>query len=424
MQSAKGLQALPPQAPWNVCIVAGEASGDLQGALLVQAWKELARERGLPAPAFWGAAGCHLVEQGVEDVVRTEDLSVMGFADVLAHYGALSGHFRRLRDALNRRRPQVVVLVDYPGFNLRFAEDAKALGAFVCYHIAPKAWAHGEARAGRMARFVDVTSCLLPFEEEWFRSRGVNASFVGNPLFDSTRTFLIKRGGVPLLEHRDAKIIGLLPGSRRMEIRLVLPAMVQGLLALRATNSNVVGVVPVAPTLDIAFVRKVALDVALQEGMSEALFEEAFHFTAGGAYELLSTCGYAWVCSGTATLEAGLLGAPHGVVYRMSPTTFQIAKRLVRLPYVSLVNLAAGELVAPEYLQHLATPSALAGHALRMLNWRGNSACVQQQDAFARLRARFPRDAARGAAMLFLNAIEARQEASETHRVSRFGGAV
>ncbi len=407
MRSAMSREALPPMSSWNVCIVAGEASGDLQGALLVRALKSLVRERGLALPHFWGAAGTHLVAEGVEDVVRTDDISVMGFGDVLAQYGALSGHFRRLRDALSRRRPHLVVLVDYPGFNLRFAEDAKAMGAFVCYHIAPKAWAHGEARAARMARHVDVTSCLLPFEEEWFRSRGVNATFIGNPLFDTTRAFLEEARNAATPETRNANLIGLLPGSRRMEIRLVLPALVEGLLALRESRPEAVGVVPVAPTLDVSFVREVARASAASRGISDAHFQAAFRFTEGRAYELLATCGYAWVCSGTATLEAGLLGAPQGVVYRMSPATFQIAKRLVKLPYVSLLNLAAGELVAPEFLQHLATPSALARHAERMLDTGNDMARVKQQEAYARLRGRFPRDAASGAARLFLDAFVA-----------------
>ncbi len=379
------------------------------------------QERGMN---LWGAAGENLVAEGVEAIVSTDDLAVMGFAEVAAHYGVLSRRFRALREALHRRRPNVVILIDYPGFNLDFAREARDVGALVCYHIAPKAWAHGAGRAERLAASVDLLTCILPFEEEWFRSRGVRAHFVGNPLFDATQEFLQRAGPIA----REPGLVALLPGSRRSEISRVLPVMVQALFELRrrAPDLDVRAAIPVAPTLPTAFVREIARAAARAAGASPEECDTLIRVARGEAYELLARCSYAWVCSGTATLEAALLGAPQGVVFRMSATTFQIAKRIVKLRWVSLVNLCADEMVAPEFLQHLATPGALAGHAQRMLDPDDATERDAQAAAYSALRARFPPDAAANAARLVWGLFEEapREETSRLRWSARRRGGV
>jgi|GEM_PF-568231 len=396
--------------PLDVCIVAGEASGDLQGALLVRAMRERV---GPAALRFWGAAGDAMAAEGVEPVVHSKDIAVMGFAEVLGAYDVLSKEFRTLREALEQRRPHVVILVDYPGFNLGFAERAAAMGCVVLWHVAPKTWAHGSARNETLARAADAVSALLPFEESYFHKVRVNAKFIGNPLFDTARRFLASRGfGADAASFgrihaaRDMGLIGLLPGSRASEIERILPPMLDAFFALQAESERPLrAVLPLAPTITAMRVERIVQGAAARAKKTAADVARSLKIETGGVHEALLTCGFAWVCSGTATLEAALLGTPHAVVFRMSVPTFLIARAIVKLPYFSLVNLCAEKRIANEYIQHQVTTEALMGDARRLLADEDGVRTAQQRE-FTFLRARFPEDSARLGADFFLDVLE------------------
>ena len=414
---------IPASGMRNVCLISGEASGDLQAALLVQELKKKALDSGIHLE-IWGAGGAHLEAQGMELVADVSELNVMGFWDVAQSYIRLSPLFRKLRAELHRRKPQMVILVDYPGFNLLFAQEAAATGAFVAWHIAPKVWAHGSGRTEVLKRNVDVLTCLLPFEQSYFNSRGVPAVFVGNPLRDSVEAWRLKKessraepiGGngrngrngtsgtieasepaKPVEEagagdqvspqpHLD---IGILPGSRRSEVLALLPLQLQALAELQKECDigllpyrKVRACIPVASSLPAGFLKHIAERTLEKLNCSVEL--KFFSST----YDALGESHYAWVCSGTATLEAAFVGTPFSVLYKLSWLNYEIAKRIVRLPYVSLANLSAQEALVPEFIQGDCTLENLTAHAKLML--RDPQARSELRARLNALRDRFP----------------------------------
>lgn len=381
--------------PLSVCLLAGEASGDAQGALLAQAlYSEFARV-GLKV-SLWGSAGKLMKEAGVEPVVRIEELSAMGFAEVMAVYPRLSAAAHRLQNELQLRRPDITILIDYPGLNMRLMEDAFHLGSCVVYHIPPKVWAHGAGRIGRLRDCTYLVTCILPFEEKLLRHAGVNAAFVGNPLNDVVQDFLTERAQSKHKPSSDLPLVGLVPGSRTGEIERVFPDMVKAFLRTRSgLGGKLKAVVPVAPTVSQARLEFLLNETLHQESAQSARVNIEFKYHQP-LIHVLADCRYAWVCSGTAALETALLGIPHSVVYKMHWLTYAIAKRIVKLPYVSLENLCSEREIVPEFIQDRATVTALSDHALSVLQ----SAEIEQKmhKQLLALRDVFPRHSARNAA--------------------------
>lgn len=344
-------------------VLAGEESGDQHGAAVVEALTARA-----PALRFWGTGGARLAALGVERIAGLEDLAVMGFAEVVGRLG----FFRRLEADVRRRLDQgeadLLLAVDYPGFNLRIARYARERGVPVLFYIAPQVWAWRAGRAARLAQDASRLAVILPFEVEIFERVGADVTFVGHPLLDhppevpDRASFL---GGLGLDPARP--VLALFPGSRAQEIARHRVPFVAAARILRSEDPALQVVVARAPSLG---------DVGLPD--------DVVGTDQGRA--LLAHARAALVKSGTSTLEAALAGTPFVCAYRTHPLTFAVARRVVRVEHVALANLVAGRRVVPELLQAQVTGPALAD-ALRPLLADG-AARTEMQAALAGVRAR------------------------------------
>ncbi len=336
------LSAEPERRTRRLLVVAGEASGDHHAANLVRALGAHGRF------TVRGVAGPRMREAGVEAIVPQEDLAVIGFSGVLAKLPALLGARARLLRECRDRRPDAAVLVDYPGFNLRLGPQLRARGVPVFYYVAPQVWAWHPERAAEMAKWVGHLAVVFPFEEPIFRAAGVPTTFVGHPLLDDLApevdaATLRRELGVPA----DARIVGLLPGSRAGELAHHARTLVAAGRALRARFPDVVPVVALAAGASLD-----GVPAAERAGVLAV---------RGRTRSVQAHAACCAVASGTATLETALFGTPLAIVYRVGWLNWQIARRLVRLERIGLPNIVAGAAVAPELLQEAFTPAAVAG---------------------------------------------------------------
>ena len=354
----------------DLLVVALEASADLHGASVLRELKALR-----PGLRAFGAGGPRMRAEGFEALVRAEDLSVMGIAEVIPALPRILEAMDALRDAARDRRPRVALLIDSPDFNLRLARRLRDLRIPVAVFIGPSVWAWRTWRVRQIARDVARMLVILPFEQRFYATHGVPATYVGNPLADALRGGPADTAARPL-----NGTLALLPGSRAQEIRRIWPAMLQAARTLRERRSGLRLVVPVAPTIDRDLLGD-APDVELVDGQ---------------APEILARADAAIVASGTATLEAALALTPLVVVYRTSWLTWWIGRLLVRIRFVSLVNLLAGRAVVPELLQAECTPVRIADAAEPLLSATPQRAA--QLDALRRLRAELAPAGSPGAA--------------------------
>jgi lipid-A-disaccharide synthase len=328
----------------TIFLSAGEPSGDLHGGALARALR-----RRWPAARLYGLGGPHMAAAGVELLADLRELAVMGFVEVAARLPYFLRLLRRLRREITSRGTELVVTIDYPGLNLRLAGAAHDSGIPVLYYIAPQVWAWHVSRVAQLARCVDRLAVILPFEESLFRQAGADARYVGHPLLDQLappldrQTFARSIGVEP-----ERTLLALFPGSRRQEVSRHLRCFVEAAELLRAERPELQPVIAAA-------------DSVASRDYAGAPFPRT-----ADARSLLAHSGAAFVKSGTSTLEAALAGVPMVIAYRAQPLTFQIARRLVRVDHVGLVNLVAGGRIVPELLQGDATPDALAA-ALRPL---------------------------------------------------------
>ncbi len=353
--------------PRDLLIVAGEHSGDLRGAELVTALGSLDRDL-----AVFGLGGERMRAAGVELVHDITEIAVTGFAEVLRGLPRFRRVYRDVVRAARARRPAAAVLIDFPGFNLKLARTMRALGVPVIYYISPQVWAWLPGRARRMAGCVDKMIVIFPFEEAIYRDAGIEVEFVGHPLVDALKP------AVPPAEFRarhrvpdGAKIVALLPGSRRNEVGRNWPVM-RGAADLIATQ--VPGTrffVPLAsPSLrELVTLEDRGADVAVLDGQ---------------ATDVIHAADAAIVCSGSATLETGCAGTPLVVMYRTSALTYLIARRLVRVDHIGMINILAGERVAPEYIQRAAKPEPIARDVVRFLTDDAHAAATREKLLAAR----------------------------------------
>jgi len=343
--------------PPTIFISAGEASGEHYGALLIEALKRQLAASGQTAE-FFGMGGDRMAGAGLERVVRAEDMAVMGITEVIRHLPRIYREFRKLKRAIRDRRPDVAVLIDFPDIHFKLAEQLHSLGVPVIFFVSPQLWAWKKHRIKLVQKYVRKMLVIFPFEEAFYRERGVHAEFVGHPLAElplptiSRQRFATENGLDP-----EKTWIGLLPGSRPKEIRDNLPEM---LLAARCLGGHPEIVVPLAPTLNAPQREAVTQLVAsLGAGLPIHLVDDAraalFHSRASV------------VASGTATVEAALIGNPFVVVYRVSPLTYAIARRVVTVPHVAMANLIAGKRVVPELIQHDFTAANIVQQIERLL---------------------------------------------------------
>lgn len=337
----------------KILIVTGEASGDLHGANLVRELRPLAGDI-----AIFGVGSRRMSEAGVTMLADAAEISVVGATEVLTHIGAIYRVFARLRRFLREERPDLVVLVDFPDFNILLGRSARRLGIPVIYYISPQVWAWRKGRARKIARLVRSIMVLFPFEVDIYRRAGADVRFVGHPLVDAAASELGRleaRRSLGLAE--DRRVIALLPGSRTKEIENLLPVMLGAARLLVKRYPDAQFVLPVAPTLDPVLVgRHVAAG-----GVPVTMID-------GRVYDVLRASDAAVVTSGTATLETGLMEVPMVIVYRISKLSYAIGRMIIDIENIGLVNIVAGRAIVPELIQDAVTPERIAGGIADMLD--------------------------------------------------------
>jgi lipid-A-disaccharide synthase len=314
----------------KLCVVAGEASGDLHASEVV---REIRKE--VPELELFGIGSRRLIAEGLAPIRDSSELAIVGLFNVLRHLPMFRRAFADLMSAIRREKPDGVLLVDYPDFNLRVARECKKLGIPVFYYISPQVWAWRKGRVAQIARRVDHMFVIFPFEEELYAARQVPVTYVGHPLAEQLAKLAPRSDELPREPYR----IAVLPGSRKMEIESLLPAMLDAVDEL-AREKKIAATLLLAPTIDRSSVeRHLAGRLVRPE------------IIASGRMESLRQADAAICSSGTAALECAVLGVPPVIVYRLSGLTYALARLLVRLPNFSLVNIVAGKRVVPELMQ-------------------------------------------------------------------------
>ncbi len=327
-------------------INAGELSGDLQGGALLSALREYAPEDALRVV---GMGGDNLARAGQENLLRVEQLSVMGIVEVITSLPRIFGLLRRIRREMERIRPDAVLLIDAPEFNFRVAKIAHRLGIPVYYFIPPKVWAWRTGRVKFLKEHVRRIFSILPFEVDFYREHGMDVTYVGNPLVDLVDYESIR--DVPPVQNR----IGLMPGSRRKEVESLLPAF-SGAAALLAERF---------PELEFHCIRASSFSEEYLRSLWKAPVPLVMH-DGKDRYRLMRTFPCIMAASGTATLETGLAGVPTLVAYKVSPLSYQIALHVLKVKWISLTNLIMNRTVFPEHIEKDADPAPLAA---RMEEW-------------------------------------------------------
>jgi lipid-A-disaccharide synthase len=353
---------------YRFLIVAGEASGDMYGAEVVRSLRKK-----FPEAKFYGLGGQRMRNAGVElkgDISKT---AVVGPFEMLSSLGSLYSVFRRLSEHVETEPPTAAILIDFPDFNLRLAKRIKGAGAPVIYYISPQVWAWREGRVKQILRLVDKMLVIFPFEEELYRRAGVDVEFVGHPLIDMVRAtkskdeFCADHGIDPR-----KPILAVLPGSRRKEVRFILPTLCEATKMILEKKPDIQFLLPLASGLDRRFVQDLA--------------GKQIKVIASDTYNVIRYARAAVVASGTATLETALLGTPEVIVYRISKATWMLGKVLLKVRLFGIVNIILGEEVVPELFQDRMTPESVSQTALRLMDdvWlqsqiRGNYEKLRRQ---------------------------------------------
>lgn len=331
-------------------VIAGEASGDLHGARLVSAM--LARNAEL---SFCGMGGKELAAVGVELLFDAKRIAVVGIVEVISHLPDIFRAQTLLKKRMREDRPDLLILIDFPDFNFMLAKYAKKLEIPIYYYISPQVWAWRSGRIATMKRLVDKIGVILPFEEQFFRKNGVEASYVGHPLLDSVKSDCSKKDFCMQYSiDEDSLLVGLLPGSRRKEIASLLPVLLETARKVQKNSERkVVFLLPVASTL--------SKEEVLANGVDEFGQGLNLQLVTDNRYDMMAACDAALVVSGTVTLELALLDTPMVVFYKVSQSTYRLGKLLVNknLKHFSLVNLIADDLIVAELSQEQVTSDNL-----------------------------------------------------------------
>jgi lipid-A-disaccharide synthase len=366
----------------RVFIIAGEASGDVHGANLVKAMATAD-----PSLCFRGVGGRELREAGVQLLWDAAEVAVVGLMEVVRHLATIARVFRLAVNTLRTWHPHLLILIDYPDFNLLLARKAKRLGVPVMYYISPQVWAWRPGRVKTIRRCVDRMVVLFPFEETLYREAGVPVFFVGHPLLDTVagrdreepgRRLIPSPGGRPL--------VGLLPGSRQNEVRALLPIMLQAATSLARRMPHAHFLLPLASTIRVDQVRPLLQGRDLPLTVME-----------GKTHEAIQACEVVVVASGSVTLEAAILGTPLVIVYKMHRLSYEIGRRLIRVEHIGLVNLVAGETVAPELIQDQVTAEGIVKEVMGILEDPGRQAWIRSRLGEVRRRLGSPGASSRAA---------------------------
>lgn len=356
---------------FRLMIVAGEASGDAHAASLVRALKECAPDG--VSFEFFGATGREMRAAGVESIIATDDLSITGLMEIGRALKKFWRAYRTLKRAGSERRPDAVILVDWPDFNLRLARFFRRSGLRVIYYISPQLWAWREHRARNIRRDVDLLLAILPFEPAWYAARGIShVEFTGHPLTGEVKARYGREEFCRRHELDAARpVIALLPGSRHKELLRILPHMIEATKTIRQARPEAQFVVALAPNRSTEEARAI-IDAAL--GANDTNRPNSIRIAQHETREALAAADAAAVASGTATLEAALLQTPLVVVYKESFINWNTLGRLINTEHYGLVNLVAGERLAPELMQHDFTGETLAAELLNLLDPPSNAA--------------------------------------------------
>ncbi|MCI5178268.1 MAG: lipid-A-disaccharide synthase [Candidatus Electrothrix sp. AW3_4] len=346
-------------------IVTGEASGDMHGARLVEAMQALQ-----PDLSFSGIGGQELAAAGVKMLFDASKLAVVGITEVMSHLGDILAARKILIRRMQTERPALLILIDYPDFNLLLAAQAKKMGIPVFYYISPQVWAWRSGRVKKIGRLTDRIGVILPFEKDFYASRGVEVDFVGHPLKDTVSKEKVACKEDFFRMHNlsvapETRVIGLLPGSRSKEIRSLLPDFFAAaqVLVEKEQDTKWLFLLPRAAT--------VSEDLLLQSGLANYQDRLDLHVLSKNRYDVMAACDAVVAASGTVTLELAILGVPTLTTYRVSPRTYQLGRLLIRrIRYFSLVNLIAEQEVIPELLQDAVQPDAIAEHLANLVKNR------------------------------------------------------
>jgi lipid-A-disaccharide synthase len=333
----------------QVMIVAGEASGDLHGAHLVHSMREIS-----PSISFFGMGGTELKDAGVEVLFDAARISVVGLTEVFSHLRDILAARRLLIREMKSRKPALLIVIDFPDFNLMLAAKARKLGIPVLYYISPQVWAWRSGRVGKIGRLANRIAVILPFEKDFYRERNVTVDFVGHPLMDSVRTTCTPEEFRQSLSiDRCKTVIGLLPGSRTREIIALLPDFLAAAKRLTViTDNDYVFLLPRASTISLQLLNENGLD-SYRDQLDIRVLDS-------NRYDLMAACDAAVAASGTVIMELAILGIPTVATYRVSPRTYFLGRMLTNLKSFTLVNLIAGRKIIPELLQDQATPVNIA----------------------------------------------------------------
>jgi lipid-A-disaccharide synthase len=340
----------------RIMIVTGEASGDLHGAKLMSAITAQ-----LPDTKFFGVGGKNMAAEGCEILIPGEELAVMGIVEIVGHLPVILNAFNKLkREFCGSNKPDALVLIDFPEFNLRLARKAKKAGIPVLYYVSPQVWAWRRGRVKKIAAVVDSLAAIFPFEPAFYDGQDILVKYVGHPLLDEFEEAGNCQNLRPRLQiAQNKKVVGLFPGSRHNELRYMLDTLVESAQLIFDKKPEAHFLVPVANTLSRAEIQShfpTELPVSFIESDDATI------------YDVASSCDTILTVSGTVTLQIALVGTPMAIFYKVSPLTYSIGKRLIKVDHAGLANIVAEARIVPEFIQDMATPQNLADEALRVLN--------------------------------------------------------
>lgn len=357
----------------DIIIIAGEPSADMHGAALAKELKKMN-----PQLRISGIGSIQMQNAGVEIFADLTQYAVIGFLEVLKHFGEFKRIFNKTIEYIKKNSPQVIVLIDFPGFNLRLAKQIKkdSPQTKIIYYISPQIWAWGQKRIELIKKVVDKMIVVFEFEYKLYKQKGVDVEFVGHPLLERIPFLEKNESSEKGLHNADYnRTIALLPGSREIEVKRILPIMLKSARVFLRKMPKTNFIILKASNIKTELVRNL---INKYNNLSIRIIDKH-------QYESLSQSCFAWVCSGTATLETAIITIPMLVIYKTSFLTWLISKCLIKLPYIGLVNIAAGEKVVPEFIQYQAVPKNIVQYTLAYFR-SDNLKKVSLRQKLARIR--------------------------------------
>jgi len=333
-------------------MIAGEASGDLHGSHLVKELLSLD-----PTLQFYGVGGEKMKNEGVELIADSKEMAVVGITEVLLKLKRIYQIYRKLKNSLTANSPSLVILIDYPDFNLRFAREAKKKNIPIVYYISPQVWAWRKGRIKKIGRLIKKMIVIFPFEKAIYEEAQIDVDFVGHPLLDAIRSQFSREEAFQQFSlSSGVTTIGLLPGSRMNEVKRHLPPMIEAIPLISKRINPVQFIIPVAPGLDLGEVQNLVGSKS-----------ENIRVVENNIDDVMRISDVVIVASGTATIEAAIMGAPMIVVYRVSPLTYLLGKMLIKIKNIGMVNIIAGKTVVPELIQKDVTPEKITSAVVQIL---------------------------------------------------------